>query len=191
MIRRLLHDPRAAAGAEFALVLPLLLALLLGMVDVGRWLWTYNRAEKATQMGARFAVVTNFVSSSIGDSYVGSCSPALVQGDPIPADCFSKITCTSSGCDNGTADPDAFAAIVARMHAFMPEIAADNVTVEYSPSGLGYAGDPSGADISPLVTVKLGDLQFQPITTFLLTTMNMPTFTTTLTGEDLSGAVSN
>jgi hypothetical protein len=73
----------------------------------------------------------------------------------------------------------------------MPEIAADNVTVEYSPSGLGYAGDPSGADISPLVTVKLGDLQFQPITTFLLTTMNMPTFTTTLTGEDLSGAVSN
>jgi hypothetical protein len=142
-------------------------------------------------MGARFAVVTNFVSSSIGDSYVGSCSPALVQGDPIPADCFSKITCTSSGCDNGTADTTAFDAIVARMHAFMPEIAASNVTVEYSPSGLGYAGDPGAADISPLVTVKLGDLQFQPITTFLLTTMNMPTFTTTLTGEDLSGAVSN
>jgi Flp pilus assembly protein TadG len=195
MIRRLIQHRGGAAGAEFALLLPLLLLLLFGMIDVGRWLWTYNRAEKATQMGARMAVVTNFVGSSIGDSYVGACSPALTQGDPIPASCFSTITCRSSGCSSGTLDTAAFNNIVARMRVFLPEITAENVTVQYSPSGLGYAGDPSGADVSPLVTVKIGTpatpLQFQPITSFLLTSMNMPTFTTTLTAEDLSGVVSN
>jgi Flp pilus assembly protein TadG len=194
MIGRFLNDRTGATAAEFALVLPLLLILLFGIIDVGRWLWTYNEAEKATQMGARMAVVTSFVSASVGDSYVGACSPALTQGDPIPAGCFSTITCTNSGCSGGTADTTAFGNIVARMQKILPQITAENVTVEYSPSGLGYAGDPSGSDVSPLVTVKLGTptaLQFQPLTALLLTTMDMPAFTTSLTAEDLSGSVSN
>jgi Flp pilus assembly protein TadG len=194
MLRRLLSNQSAAAGAEFAVILPLLMLLFFGIVDAGRWLWTYNRAEKATQMGARMAVVTNFASSSVGDSYLGACTPPLTQGDPIPADCFSTITCTSSACDGGSTDTAAFNAIVSRMQVFLPEITADNVTLQYSPSGLGYAGDPHGSDVSPLVTVKLGTptaRPFYPITGFLFARMDMPTFTTTLTGEDLSGAQSN
>jgi hypothetical protein len=81
------------------------------------------------------------------------------------------------------------------MRLFLPQLTAANLTVEYSPSGLGYAGNPNGPDLSPLVTVKIGapatPLPFTPITSFLLTTMNMPSFTTTLTAEDLSGADSN
>jgi hypothetical protein len=45
-----------------------------------------------------------------------------------------------------------------------------------------------------LVTVKIGTptaLQFRPITAFLLAAMNMPTFTTSLTAEDLRGSDSN
>lgn len=195
MVRNLLRDRSAASAAEFALVLPLLLLFLFGMIDAGRWMWTYNRAEKATQMGARLAVVTNSVSSTIGASYVGACSPALTQGDLIPASCFSApVTCTSTGCSSGTEDSAAFNAIVDRMKNFLPELSASNVTVQYSASGLGYAGNPNGPDVSPLVTVKIGTptaLQFTPITSFLLTSMNMPTFTTTLTAEDSSGAQSN
>jgi hypothetical protein len=60
---------------------------------------------------------------------------------------------------------------------------------------LGYAGSPVLPDVSPLVTVKIGapatPLQFKPITLFALANMNMPSFTTTLSAEDLSGAVSN
>ena len=44
-----MHNRSGASAAEFALVLPILLILLLGIIDAGRWLWTYNRAEKATQ----------------------------------------------------------------------------------------------------------------------------------------------
>jgi Flp pilus assembly protein TadG len=178
-------------------VLPLLLLLLFGIIDGGRWMWTYNRAEKATQMGARFAIVADPVSSSIDNSYIGSCSPALTQGDLIPADCFSRITCTDSGCgsDTGTFDQAAFRRIVDRMKLFLPNLAYSNVSLEYSSSGLGYAGNPNGPDMSPLVTVKIGlpatPLQFTPITTLMLATMTMPSFTTSLTAEDLSGSQSN
>jgi Flp pilus assembly protein TadG len=173
------------------MVLPLLLVLLFGLIDTGRFLWTYNRAEKATQMGARMAVVTNYVSSDIGNSYVAACSPGLVQGDVIPASCFGSITCDNAGCSSGTQDATAFGTIVSRMQVFLPEIADDNVTIEYSASGLGYAGNPVGPDISPLVTVKVTGLQFTPLTSLMLASFTMPPFTTSLTAEDLSGAQSN
>jgi Flp pilus assembly protein TadG len=196
MMRRLLSDRTGASAAEFALVLPLLLLLLFGIIDGGRWLWTYNRAAKATQMGARFAVVATPVSSAISNSYIGQCSPALTQGDLIPANCFSTITCTDASCTSGTRDQVAFRKIVDRMKLFMPEISYANVAVEYSPSGLGYAGDPNGTDLKPLVTVRIGGspvtaLQFRPIVSLMLGTVTMPRFTTTLTAEDLTGSQSN
>ena len=51
-------------------------------------------------------------------------------------------------------------------------------------------------DLSPLVTVKIGEapttaLEFRPLSTLDMATINMPPFTTTLSAEDLSGAVSN
>jgi hypothetical protein len=95
MMRRLLLDRTAASAAEFALVLPLLLVLLLGMIDVGRWLWTYNQGEKGVQLGARFAVVTNPLTSGLNSSYLGV--GGLTQGDAIPASDFGKITCTGAG----------------------------------------------------------------------------------------------
>ena len=76
----------------------------------------------------------------------------------------------------------------------MPTIQYSNVTVEYSASGIGFAGNPNGPDVSPIVTVKIGTptaLQFRPITTMLMTSFNMPTFTTSLSGEDFAGSQSN
>ena len=58
MLRRFRRCVSGATAAEFALVLPLLLMFMLGLIDVGRVMWTMNRAEKATQMGARYAVAT-------------------------------------------------------------------------------------------------------------------------------------
>ena len=204
MMRALLRDRSGSSATEFAMVLPLLLILLFGVIDGGRWMWANNQAEKATQMGARFAVVSNYVSSAIGQSYLGLCSPPLTQGDPIPADCFSKVTCTSSGCDSGTFDSAAFTAIYDRMHDHLPQLAQENVTVEYSPSGLGYAGNPysiydsdgnlvhQAADVAPLVTVKLSSLQFQPVVCLIsLCSFPLPSAKTTLSSEDLAGSQSN
>src|SRR4029453_10390607 len=94
--RRLISNNSGASAAEFGIVLPLFILFLLGIVDVGRWLWTYNHLEKAAQMGARMAVVTNATSAGIGASYLGV--GGLTQGDVIPAGAFGKITCNNSTC---------------------------------------------------------------------------------------------
>ena len=74
----------------------------------------------------------------------------------------------------------------------MPELNSANIQVLYKPSGLGFAGDPNGSDIAPLVTVQLTGVTFQP---FLLQlfggTINLPDFGASLTLEDAAGTVSN
>ncbi|MEO6248348.1 MAG: TadE/TadG family type IV pilus assembly protein [Sphingomicrobium sp.] len=198
MTRRLFLDRTGASAAEFALVLPLLILLLFGMIDTGRYMWEFNRAEKATQMGARFAVVTDVISSGLGSqSYVGV--GGLTQGDLIPATALSPVTCTSAGCSCAGACPTnvtsvtagAFGRVAARMRLMKSDIADNNVTVEYRGSGLGYAGDPNGMEVAPLVTVKLSGLQFRPLSLLMTTHFTMPDFATTLTSEDSSGTASN
>jgi hypothetical protein len=197
-LRTLWSDCRAASAAEFALVLPLLILLLFGVIDAGRFMWEYNRAEKATQAGARMAVVTDVVAGGIAStSFVGV--GTLTQGDRIPASALPTVSCNNSSCScgscitgiPGTYDSAAFSAVVQRMQYMMPAIQASNVIIEYRGSGLGFAGDPNGADVSPLVTVKLTGVQFQPLAFLMFTTIPMPDFATTLTAEDLSGTESN
>ncbi|HWH24944.1 MAG TPA: TadE family protein [Candidatus Limnocylindria bacterium] len=45
------------ALVEFAVVLPLLLVLLLGMIDLGRVVWAHDTAANAAREGARYASV--------------------------------------------------------------------------------------------------------------------------------------
>jgi Flp pilus assembly protein TadG len=201
-LRSLWADTRAASAAEFALVLPLLMLLMFGVIDAGRFMWEYNKAEKATQVGARMAVVTNVVAGGIATTnFVGTTvgGVTLTQGDRIPASALPTVTCTNtsctcSGCPSGipgTYDSASFSAVVQRMQYMMPAIQASNVIIEYRGSGLGFAGDPNGAEVSPLVTVKLTGVQFKPLAFLMFKTMNMPEFATTLTAEDLSGTESN
>jgi Flp pilus assembly protein TadG len=192
MLKRLFLDRKAASAAEFALVLPLLLIFLLGIIDAGRYMWSINRAEKAAQMGVRMAVVTDYVSSTIGATYIGQCS--LNAGDPIPASCFSTVTCNNPGtvsCSSGTANAAAFNRVLQRMQLFMPELQASKVEIIYSPSGLGYAGNPNGPDLAPLVTVRLSGLTFQPMIFLALGSIGLPEVRSSLTFEDGQGSLSN
>lgn len=196
----LFRDKRAASAAEFALVLPLLLVFLFGIIDGGRYMWEHNRAEKATQMGARYAVATDLVPAGLA-GYSFSINDGIPQGSAVPTANFDVATCNDSTCScTGGAvcgsishDPTAFGNIVDWMNNFYPQIAASNVTIEYRNVGLGFAGDPSGSDVSPMVTVRLTGMQFQPITTFFLggVTVGMPDFRASLTAEDLQGDFSN
>lgn len=201
----LLRDTRGAGAAEFALVVPLLILLIFGVIDGGRYLWEVNRVKKATQMGVRFAVVTNPVEGGLmTESYVGKTvtvggvTRTLTQGDVIPREALGKITCTVDGCTTtgvGVTTPSfnsaAFTAIVDRMQLFDGAIGDENVEVIYTGSGLGFAGDPNGSDIAPLVTVSLKDMTFTPIASLQLVDFNIPTASSSLTAEDFSGTVSN
>jgi hypothetical protein len=208
MTMRCLRDTRGSGAAEFVLVLPLLLILLFGIIDGGRWLWTFNEAVKATQVGARVAVVTKVVPAGLATSYIGitpaGAAAPLTQGDLIPASALGKITCTKAAsavtcaCSTapcptlGATSAIGWDAIVARMKGMLPSISDANVVIEYSGSGIGYAGDPDGQDISPLVTVKLTGLNFTPITFLMLKSVQaIPAAATTLTAEDQLGSQSN
>lgn len=215
-MRTFLRNTAGAAGAEFALILPVLLILLLGVIDAGRFGWDYNRAEKATQVGARMAIVTTVLDSSLMTTdYVGADMGGgvfLTQGDRIPTSAYGTLTCNSGGCSCtsgscgtlGTFNQTAFDNIVARMQQIDPTISSDDVSVEYKSSGLGFAGAPnimeniggtptqvSGMDMSPLVTVSLSNMTFRPIFLFNQVALPMPDFATTLSEEDGYGTVSN
>ncbi|QNN67915.1 pilus assembly protein [Sphingomonas lutea] len=198
-MRALLRCTRGATSAEFAMVAPLLILLIFGTIDVGRFMWELNQAEKATQMGARMAVVTTPVSPGIvAANYATSTLPA---GSTIPASALGTLTCTSGGCtcasncaevSNLSVDSTAFNALVARMQMVKPDVAAANVRVSYRGSGFGQAGGATGQmEISPLVTVSLTGLKFVPITSLLFVQLNLPAFSTTLPAEDASGSISN
>lgn len=200
-LSRLARSRSGASAAEFALVLPLLLLFIFGLIDVGRFMWTTNRAEKATQMGARFAIVTDLVPAGLV-GYSFAVSGGIPQGDPIPESSFGGASCTSTTnavaalavsctctgtCPNlGTASVTAFNNILDRMRKFMPELKANQIKIDYAFSGLGYAGDPNGIDVAPLVKVGLQNVTFTP---GFLPGLNitLPAFSAEATLEDGSG----
>ncbi|MBD3729563.1 MAG: pilus assembly protein [Sphingomonadales bacterium] len=206
---RFIIDRRGASGAEFAMILPLALLLLFGVIDVGVYAWNLNEYEKATQMGARFAVVTDVISPGLRDqSYIGyTCSGAvapLAAGQTICADALGTVACTVAGCTcdtnagncpGGTLSPTdtvAIDRIIARMHQYEPSIDPAHVVVEYRGSGLGYAGDPNKPEIAPIVTVRIIDESYRPI---VLSPFGgqvpLPDFSYSLTLEDGEGSASS
>lgn len=78
--------PQRARGSvmvEFTLIVPLLVALLLGAVFFGRDIHTYNRLEESVRMGARFAAMQRYDANSGADpapTKCASCTFAVTTG---------------------------------------------------------------------------------------------------------------
>lgn len=203
-------DESGGPAAEFALVLPLALTFLLGTIDVGRYMWEVNRAQKATQMGTRYAVATDVVASGLA-GYDFSTQCATAGGDAIDSSKFSAMICTgggditaptasctlaaATGCANDIptdANAAAMANIVTRMRMFKNDIQPANVTISYSNSGIGFAGFPNRIDVAPIVSISVSDLDFDPLLLTLFGgTIEFPTLTYSLTLEDGQGTISN
>lgn len=209
-LRPLLASQLGASAAEFAMVLPLLLLLIFGIIDGGRFLWEMNRAQKATQYGARFAAVTNMVPAGLASYSFATDSevPAVPPGAVVPRSSFTSVSCTAAGCAVGDPaddckigdtpigpnpgfDPAALERIARRMRQIYPVIQETNVRLSYCNVGLGFAGDPYGPDVAPQIIVSLTGLDFVPLTSLLLATIPLPASSGSMTLEDGVGNLSN
>lgn len=204
--RSFVRDEHGASAAEFALVLPIFLLFLLGLIDVGRYMWAVNEADKATQVGARWAVATDLIPTQLAN-YSFAIDGGVDQGQPVPRSAFSRIQCEASGgtvaCEckevpcapgldptPGTEGQLAFERIVTRMRSIYPRVSADDVVVDYLNSGLGFSGDPNGADVSPFIRISLRNQTF-PLFFMLGNEVRLPSFSYALTMEDGSGTTAN
>lgn len=215
-LRAFLADPSGASAAEFALVLPVALLFLLGIIDAGRYFWSINRLEKAVQVGTRYAVSTRIVSNDLNTmDFTGlACAAGNVKpGDTICKEALGRITCLgNSGAvtctctdgalgagtcpdDLGDVDDTAFTNIVTRMRVIAPQIGSNDVRISYSGSGIGYAGDPRLDDdgnplaqVSPMVTVQVLNQRMRTISLLGLG-MRLPSFQYSQTLEDGEGAI--
>lgn len=199
-VLRLCADTRASA-AEFALVLPVFLLLFLGTIDVGRFMWNTAQLEKATMMGARYAVVTDMVPSALSTYNFASLS-GVSSGDTVPQSAFPGVVCTApSGTVSctciascafpTTANQTAFDNIVTTMRRFYGGIGPENVVVQYEYSGLGYAGNPNGSDVDPIVSVAVIGMDFNPLISGTIGSIGLPGTSHSLTNEDGEGSFSN
>jgi len=190
---KLLRDEAGATAAEFALVLPVALLFLFGILDTGRYMWEVNQLEKAAQMGARYAVVTNVVATGLNTAdFSGiTCSDGskIGTGSHICPEALGKVTCsaasgtlqcsceaTSVGAAScpalGTADAAQFRRIISRVRRFAPDVSDGQVIVRYQGSGLGFDGDASFSTYS----TKNNSIPLADVSPLVTVEFNKPTF---------------
>lgn len=198
-----IRDQRGSSAAEFALILPIFLLFLLGLIDVGRFAWSFSELEKSTQTGARWAVATDMIPNNL-ITYSFAVQGGITQGTVVPKSAFPGVHCVGSAagtptctCKTGgtcafsvTGNTAAFTNLLTRMRQIYPSIQATSLNVDYDWSGVGFSGDPNGPDVAPIVTVSVQNLQF-PLLFMLGTSVPLPTSRYSMTLEDGQGTVSN
>lgn len=95
-----LKHQAGVAAVEFALIALVFFTLLIGIMEMGRLLWTWNAAVEATRLGARLAVVCSMNDGAIASRMRGML-PALAVAN-IDIDYlnppFADNTCTIENC---------------------------------------------------------------------------------------------
>ena len=207
------RDESGAALLEFTAAAFTFFIILFGVVEFAYVFYQWNAATKAVQLGARLAAVSNPVANDLTSlSGVGG---SVLPGDPMPA--FDRV-CTATSADGSTGtctNVNSYNAAAMRaiiygrcqtgvdcprttcvgtganigMCNIFDRVTPQNVVVRYQYTGLGYAGRPGGP--VPTITVSLTGLTYDFVLIgglADLTSIQLPSFATTVTGEDLNVA---
>jgi len=202
MLKRFARSQDGATMVEMAIAMTLLLLLTLGFVDLGNALYQWNSANKAVQVGARLAAISNPVATGLA-----AAAPTATPGAPVEAGAYGPFDCTSTASascpgfnatnfsrifrgDTAVTSNDACPAPTGSqrpgMCHFYPLLKRENVVVRYAATGLGYQTRQAGP--VPTITVSLRNVKFQ---FFFLNGLlgfreiDMPAMLSTVTGEDM------
>jgi Flp pilus assembly protein TadG len=204
------RDESGAVLVELSILLPIVITVLCGAIDVLYAFYQWNAAAKAVQVGARIAAVSDPVATGLNSlSNQVLLSGLVAPKQPMPSfqvTCDgSSATCTCVGtCADIAPNPfsraamnaivfgrgsasctDATSYYTSGMCDILPSISPANVRIVYTQTGLGYAGRPGGP--IPTITVALQNMHFQFffLSYLLGPDIPMPAMTTTITAEDL------
>jgi len=144
-LRRVSKDDRAAAVVEFALVTPLLVYLLIGLVDVGRYMYYGIVAEHAARSGVQYGAQTVYTAK---DS-TGISSVATTDGTGLALVATSSIECVQGG---GVITCPSPATAVPTNLAYYIQV---QVTGTFHPL-IVYPGIPSSVPITATAVSRLG-----------------------------------
>ncbi len=122
---------RGAVAVEFAFILPVLLVLTMGLIEVSLLVFDYHRAGEAMRQAVRAIEI----------------GPAITSYAILPVSCPG----------GGVCDVARFNAVLADIQAVIPDFGPDNLQITYSASGLDDAATPGV--VTPFVTVSVVNLQ--------------------------------
>lgn len=159
MIGRLVRDRRASAAVEFALSLPMMLALMFVGMEAGHFFWTEHKLVKAVRDGARYAARSDIDLLCNADGSID-----------IDADLATRIrnvTATGQVADGGTPKVDGWDAdsVVIDLGANCRQFVATGIYTD-----LGHAG--------PLITISSGAVTYPAILNGLGVLTNTVTIST-------------
>lgn len=142
--RRLTRCRRGAVAIEFAFILPGLVLLTVGLLELMLILFDYHRFNEASRAGLRTALIEAPVASL--DNLTNN-----------------TITCTDSGagvlCLGGpVGSASSWGTIVARVQRTAVNVEASNLRLSYTESGVADPIEVPGA-VTPVVTLSLVDLE--------------------------------
>ncbi len=182
-LSRFVHETDGAYIIEFAITMPVLILLSLGLLEFSLVSFEFQKASEATRRAARYVIIGNDIPNTAN----------LLDVDSAPV-----ITCTSTGgevsCDNaspaGTASggtyPTAnenFQAMLALMQAIKTDLEEEMVVVTYESTKVGDVDNAGG--VIPLVTITITGLVHTLVTGKMIgvETMDFPDFKTSILGS--------
>lgn len=210
-LTRRARDQAGTTAVEMALLLFAVLAITVGVFDVGLATWNWFTTQKATQRAVRFAVESDAVASKFREfravTTLGVQAPTPLDLNLVPAftvRCLSDGSTVSCSCLTGGStctvgggggfdfadqvDPGAFTDILNHMQRMQPRIQSENLVVDYTNVGLGFAGRPE-LELIPQVAISLRNMSYEFFALDAFIPINgiipMGSFDSTMTAEDL------
>lgn len=107
------NNKSGASAAEFAMVLPVVIALLIGTIDIGAMAWTKMEVQAAARAGANYALVNasrGFDATKVASAATNATNLAVTFpeqpkkefGCPDATTGITAVANSTTPCSNGT-----------------------------------------------------------------------------------------
>lgn len=181
---------RGASLPEFAMILPVLSLLLVGMLEMGYLMWQFQQGSIASKKAVRIAATRTLIAPGSIDDCGPTTPSTAVAGtkcSEVP-DYSVWATCRGDGSGDAACGPDV-ARVGAEVARFYPAVNPQDIVIELSGGGMGFVG--MGRPV-PVVTVRFENVDFDFIVLGGLADLlpvRMPSMSASAAAEDLQNGV--